>query len=198
MHHPCQAKTLGAATYNQPWMFETREFDPISIRFPMISLFLDLDQASFCGFFWQSGSHKRDQKVCLQPFNPWSLRCAESKAWFLAFMEPQKAIPQFWMTSFEKWLHQETWRNTQQSAVETGVGAGISYQAPPDPAESYELKPRPIGASVCDDSVFWILHEVRFTLFHCFIVFVDKLKVKRYGEKWEEWSIHRFSQWALL
>lgn len=37
MHHPCEAQTLGAATYNQPWMFETREFDQISQWFPYFS-----------------------------------------------------------------------------------------------------------------------------------------------------------------
>ena len=70
-------------------------------------------------------------------------------------MEPQKEIPQFWMTLND--FTKKRGEIRQQSAVETGVGAGISYQAPPDPAESYELKPRPIGASV------------RFTLFHRFI-----------------------------
>lgn len=105
-------KPLGRPPIISPGCLRLESSIRFPIRFPMIFLFLDLDQASSCGFSWQSGSHKRDQKVWLQPFNPWSLRCAESKAWFLVFMEPQKAIPQFWMTSFEKWLHQETWRNT--------------------------------------------------------------------------------------
>lgn len=69
-------KPLGRPPIISPGCLRLESSIRFPIRFPMIFLFLDLDQASFCGFFWQSGSHKRDQNVWLYSHSindPWDV-----------------------------------------------------------------------------------------------------------------------------